>query len=134
MTDLTLAIREAVVARMRATPALTALVPAASIYGERVPDNRSFPFIRTGEQTVTSFPLGCADDGAYDITIHGFATAPSSDDAMKIGAAINDAFAGANAVLVLATAKVVMVWGASGIIRDPEEPDTWHCYVDYSIA
>ena len=133
MADLTLAVREAVVSKMIASAPLTALVPTDSIYGERVPDDRTYPFIRTGEQTKIAFSLGCgAEDGAYELTIHGFVTGTDSDGAARVGAAIRATFETGS--LSHSGTKLGIIWRSGGLIRDPDEPDTWHAYEDFTVV
>jgi hypothetical protein len=133
MADKTLAIREAMVVKMKASLELTGLIPIASIYGERVPDNRTYPFIRTGDASKVAFPLGCGEDGtAYSMTVHGFILGSDSENGTLVGSAIRDVFD--SGALFHADGKLAIVWRSGGLNRDPDEPDVWHAYEDFTVV
>ena len=75
--DLSLDLRRAIVAHLRGTAALTALVPAAKIYGEFATSDE-FPFIRMGYAIVTGYEASCWDGSESDFTIDAFAAGPGT--------------------------------------------------------
>lgn len=88
VADLSLDLRRAVVAHLRADDALIALVPSASIYGEFATSD-VFPFIRMGYSTATGFETSGGWSGSdHDFTIHVFADGPGTDAVYRICAAV----------------------------------------------
>lgn len=75
--DLSLELRRAVVAHLRADAALIALVPAAKIFGEFA-TSEDYPFIRMGYAIVTGYEASCWDGSESDFTIHAFAQGPGT--------------------------------------------------------
>lgn len=88
VTDLSIELRRAVVAHLREESTLTALVPAAAIFGEMNPtdadaDDR-FPFIRVGDEIATGFEASGWAGSESDFMIHAFAHGPGRDPVMQI--------------------------------------------------
>lgn len=116
MTDYTLAVRRSVVSRLKAE--MTAL-PAASVYGEFVPANPSWPFIRYSSTTLP-WEATCYKGSQVNFDVHVFTSGPSTDQAANIAAEV---------VRVLEAAD--MDWlGNIGPLRD-EGPDKWHIVVQF---
>lgn len=82
--DLRLELREAVVQFLRSRPALTALVPAASIFGERVPATRSKPYIAMSRLNVEGFEAQCINGGRIEIRLNVFTSSEDSGAVIKI--------------------------------------------------
>ena len=86
--DLRLPLREAVVTHLRGVAALTVLVPAGQIYGERVPADRKKPYIAYGRSEVDAFEATCIRGGRIPIRLHVFAEGEDSSVISKISAAL----------------------------------------------
>lgn len=76
--DLSLELRRAIVAHLRGYAPLTALVPAARIFGEFATSD-DYPFIRMGYAIVTGYEASCWDGSESDFTIHAFAQGPGTE-------------------------------------------------------
>lgn len=83
MIDLSLEIRRAIVAHLRADATVTALVPAARIYGEFAVSD-VFPFIRMGYPATAQFEATGWDGSEADFAIHVFADGPGTDAVLTI--------------------------------------------------
>lgn len=86
--DLRLELREAVIQFLRSRPALTALVPATSIHGERVPANRSKPYIAMSRLDVEGFDAQCISGGLIEIRLNVFTSSEDSGAVIKISQAL----------------------------------------------
>ena len=86
--DLRLQLREALIAYLRSRPNLLALVPAERIHGERVPANRTKPYIAMSRLEVEGFDAQCISGGRIEIRLHVFTSSPSSDDVIKISSTL----------------------------------------------
>lgn len=85
-TDLSLEIRRAIVAHLRADATVTALVPAERIYGEwPAVTDPDWPFIRMGYASAEAFEATGWSGSESDFRIHVFANGPGTDAAMTIG-------------------------------------------------
>lgn len=88
--DLRLPLREAVVQRLRASTALTALVPANAIHGERVPARQSKPYIALSRSDVEAFDAQGIKGGRVPIRVNVFADGEDSGPINKISATVVD--------------------------------------------
>jgi len=136
-----LPIRRAMLTRMKATAGLTTLVPAASIFGQTVPANKAWPFIRTGAPSATGAVRGSCMNGAEGIVaVHGFSTgrrqgktlAESAEDhAARIGDAIADALDGARLPLD-GGGEVKLTWTGDQLLQDSEEAGAFHTVQNFT--
>lgn len=104
MTDFRSPTRDAIIARLKASFSVTALIPRASIYAATVPAGRTFPFSRLGGMIETPFRATCLDSSTFRVTVQGFTRdvtdagggvlLPAEDNADRIGAAFKDALDG----------------------------------------
>jgi hypothetical protein len=135
--DLTLPLRRGVIAHLKNDPALTALVPAARVYGPEPPPNPAFPFIRYGLPVTLPFaPSGC-DGSAVSGIVHAFAKGPGEDDAAALGAAIAKSLGGA--VIDLASqagfpATAYLQWAGTDILQDAAEAGAWQAAVRFQAT
>lgn len=128
-------IRRAMLAQMKGNAALVALVPAASIYGQTVPANKAWPFIRTGAPSATGAVRGTCMDGATGIVaVHGFSNGryqgsmlveTAEDHAGRIGDAIAEALDGVRLALD-GGGEVRLRWTGDQLLQDPEEAGAFH--------
>jgi hypothetical protein len=139
--DSSLALRKAVVARLRQDSALLALVPADRIYGAVVTNTDPIrPFIRYGTSTKLPERASCMDGLRVLMTIHGFSDAYSEDEAAQIGAAIAAALDGEDGkglVLPLAgeySATATIVYTGGQTLPDAEDPTAWHEVVNFEAT
>lgn len=73
MTDLTLPVREAIVAHLKSCATGTPPVVAASIYGEQPPANPAKPYVKYGFPIVTQYEHSGRRKGSTQrVTLHAF--------------------------------------------------------------
>jgi len=90
----TLAMRQALVARLKTAGNLTVLVPSASIHRQASPARAAWPFVRTGAPIAVPLTGACLDGKDFTIAVHGFSKGRyaadselecAEDHAMRIG-------------------------------------------------
>lgn len=86
--DLRLQLREAVITYLRANTALIALVPAESIHGERVPSQRTRPYIAMSKLSVEGFEASCINGGRIEIRLNVFTSGADSGPVIKISSTL----------------------------------------------
>jgi hypothetical protein len=129
--DLSLELRKAVVGHLLADAALTALVPAARIYGEQAPATPAWPFIRYGLPITAGYEATCWDGSTGTVTIHAFAEGPGMDKAARIAARIVASMA---ALAPAALGITDNEWIGTNIVRDSAEADKYHAIIQFSIT
>ncbi len=129
VTDLSLELRQAVVAHLRADASLTALVEPASIYGEFATQETG-TFIRLSDQDVTGWEATCWSGSENTLAIHAFADGPGRDGIQKICKRIVAAMeAFSPAVVSLADSE----WIGTAIVTDVV-PQKLHGVVRYRLV
>lgn len=121
MADFTLPVRQAIVARLKAQ--MTTL-PADSIYGEYVPANPAWPFIRYSSSTLP-WEATCYDGSQVSASVHVFTSGPSTDEALRIAAEVVSVLEGLPAGEAQWTGNI-------GPLTD-EGPDKWHVVVNFRV-
>lgn len=136
-TGLFTTVRRKALVMMKGDATLTALVPAASIYSQRVPGVPTWPYVRMGPMTETGRlrPPG-TNGGIYSCPLHAFArdkvvagqvtqTAESHADA--IGAALEDVFRDIR--VALTGSDVVKFWLTDkNLMEDQGEAEAFHWF------
>jgi hypothetical protein len=124
-----------VLQRLKADAALTALVPAASIYPQAVPGEPLWPFIKLGPTGTLRLRAACVNGGLVTVDIHAFARARVSggatvetaeDHASRIGAAIEAALSDRHLTLE-GGADAHIELGDIRLLQD-SEPDAFHWF------
>lgn len=132
--DYTLEVRRAVVSHLRDSPAVTALVSRARIYGEQAPSNPEWPFIRYGSSTLP-FSAQCWDGSTHLVDVHVFANGPYTDSVLNIAAAVVEALDGLEAPA--GTGLVDCEWDSNiGPLRDSPETEQakYHVVVRFNVT
>lgn len=122
MVDFTLEVRQAAVARLIAQ--MTTL-PAANIYGEYVPANPPWPFIRYSSSTLP-WEATCYKGSQVSVSVHVFTSGPSTDEALRIAAEVVSVLEGLPAGEAEWTGNI-------GPLPD-EGPDKWHVIVNFRVT
>lgn len=134
-TGLQRLVRRAVLARLKADAPLTALVPAASIYPQAIPNEPAWPFIKLGPTGTLRLRAACVNGGLVSVDVHAFARARISggqvvetgeDHASRIGAAIEAALSDRHLSLE-GGADAHIVLGDIRLLQD-QEPDAFHWF------
>ena len=136
MTGLQREVRRATLSILKANAALTAIVPAARIYSQRVPAGTLWPFIKLGP--MQSLPLrgaSCVRGAVVSFSGHAFAKPRMSgtteletaeDYASRIGAAIEAALDNKSATFAGGTIRFRL--DEMQILQDAGEADSFHYY------
>jgi hypothetical protein len=120
---------------LKADTALTALVPAASIYPQAVPGEPQWPFLKLGPTGTLRLRAACVDGGRITVDIHAFARARESggqvvetaeDHASRIGAAIEAALSDRHLTLE-GGADAHVALDDIRLLQDAE-PDAFHWF------
>lgn len=135
---LKLATRTAMMSALKHSQAMTALIPAASIYPGTVPATRTFPFSRFGSMIATPLVASGLNSEAYRILIQSFTKPlystpddpatimlqPAEDRAIAIGEAVKATLD--FAVLTLSNGfKLRLSWIQSIQVADGDEANAW---------
>ena len=116
-----LLLRRAIVAHLRADATVTALIPAARIYGARSPATPVWPFVRYGVSDAVP---------AYEITapLHVFSKADFTDEAVLIADAIGNSLD--EQVLGMSDGRNAHLrWAGARVIPDAAEASAFHAIV-----
>jgi hypothetical protein len=127
--DTSLPLRQAIVTRLRADAGLTAIVPAARVYGMRSDVNPTYPFTRYGSPDALPFKAQCLDGATVSFTIHSFSEAGYEDECASINAAVASALDDVTLDLEPNAgfpAKAHLRWIGSQIVPDAAEASVWH--------
>lgn len=137
-TGLQRLVRRAVLARLKADAGLTALVPAASIYPQAVPNEPVWPFVKLGPTGTLRLRASCVNGGLVTVDVHAFARARVSggavaetaeDHASRIGAAIEAALADNRITLEGdAPAPIARIELSDIRLLQDQEPDAFHWF------
>lgn len=123
--DPSLALRQAVVERLRENADLIEITTADKVFGEQpypVPDR---PFTRYGVDDITPRRTSCWDGATNEFPIHSFSAATYSDEVKRMNAAIAADLDGA--VLELDDGNsAILEWLGSTVLRDAADPKAWH--------
>lgn len=122
--DPSLALREAVVTKLRTVDALTAITER--IYGEQPSDTLpERPFSRYGVDQISPLPSACGDGAEIEFPVHSFSTKKYTDQVRTMNAAIAAGLDGL--VLTLEGGeRATIVWRGSTVQRDAADPTAWH--------
>lgn len=130
--DHSLAVREAVVAHLKANAALILLVSANSIHGEQPPagEKLKWPFIRYGLPISGPWAATGWRGSTHRVTLHAFSHGPFTDAINKISAAVVNAMQG----LVLPTLDLVdLQWVGTQVVRDTDEANAYHAICEFDL-
>lgn len=133
-TDYTLQVRRAVVARLKAYAPLTALIAAASIYGEQAESNPKWPFIRYGSTTLP-YDAQCWSGSRHLVDVHVFCNGPYTDAVLAAAAQVLAAMDEWQPPT--GTGIVELEWaGSIGPLRDSPESEAakYHVVVQFSVT
>jgi hypothetical protein len=138
--DYSLPVRQAVIVAMVASPVITALIPAGSIYPGVVPTGRTFPFSRYGSPQTTPFRLSGLNSSSTRFALHGF-TGPgkqgqtvvetAEDRAWRIAAAFKAVLDDA-ALPIAGGMHATLTWLDTTCLIDRDEQDAWHAVVNFT--
>lgn len=132
--DLTLSVRQGIVAGLKAWSPLTTLVSVASIYGEQPPAIPSWPFIRYGFPIGQGYEAQCWSGVASRITVHAFARGPFTDSVYAISRQIVAAVMAPGLVLPDDVSIVDLDWVQTTTLRDTDEADAYHAAVEFDLT
>lgn len=129
---------------LKGFPALTVLIPAASLYPATVPASRTFPFGRYGAPNTTPFRASGLNSSQHRFAYHCYThplyavagdprsalLATAESQAEDMAAAVKSALD--ERVLALEGGMhVTLTWLGSNCLQDPSEVDGWHAIVNF---
>lgn len=114
-TDLSLEIRRAIVAHLRADATVTALVPADRIYGEwPTVTDPEWPFIRMGYADAEAFEASGWSGSESGFTVHVFADGPGTDAVQTVAKRVQRSMEGFEPLSVASWAE----WRRTNVMPD----------------
>lgn len=126
--DFTLPVRKATLSLLKSDAALTARVPAGSIYPQSPIAQPAWPFIRYGAPITSPLRLSCVDSSEVDFAVHVFSKGTSAksaeDDAAEISALVASALD--RTVLLPGGGSLRLTWRGSELMRDRDEAGAYH--------
>ena len=129
--DYSLEVRKQIVAHLIATPALTALVSAARIYGEQPPADPDWPFIRYGLGIAGPYEAtGPLEGSTHRVTLHAFSHGPYTDAIHAIARQVVAAMYAFQPVQSL----LDMQWAGTQILRDTDEANAYHAVIEFDLV
>lgn len=138
MNGLHILARRVLLSRLKSYPAVLALVPAARVYGQTVPPEPAWPFIKLGPPLTLPRRATCLWGGDVSMLVSAFAKArrdgsgaiieTAEDHAGRIGAAIEAALAryGVDAEHDGQPARCTVRLGDMQLMLDGAEVDAFH--------
>lgn len=130
--DHSLALREAIVAYLRAAPQVAAIVDAR-VYGEQPPAVPEWPFIRYGLPTMEAYEASGWAGATHDVVLHCFAKGPGMDAVGVLNKAVVDVLDGVD-VAPAGTMAVQFEWQSTQVIRDTDEAGAYHGIVSFTVT
>lgn len=141
--DYTRPVRRAVLPALKASPALTALIPVASLYPSTVPATRTFPFGRYGAPQTVPFRASGLSSSQHRFTYYAY-TKPfyvggdpkgalldsAESQAERMAAAIQAALDG-RVLTIEGGMRVTLTWLGTNCLQDPTEADAWQANVSF---
>ncbi|MBO9380451.1 DUF3168 domain-containing protein [Sphingomonas histidinilytica] len=135
-------IRRAMLAELRGSAPLVAIVPATSIFSQIVPANQLWPIVKMGAPSGVAPVRGTCMDGAESIVaVHGFTSGirqgkklieNGEDHAGRIGDAIATALDGKR--LPLEGGGMVRIrWTGSQLLQDAQEAGGFHTVQNFQM-
>jgi hypothetical protein len=128
-------VRRAIVAKLETISALTSVVPATRIYGQRSPAGPVWPFVKCGVPIDQPRRAGaCMDGQTILVAIHAFAKGADEEVVEAVGTQIAEGLDGA--VLPLTSphtgyARVRYVGGRTQ--QDDADARSWHRISNFEI-
>lgn len=130
-TDNSLAVESAIITHLASFAPLTALVPAASIYGVRPPAQPGWPFIRYGMPIVRPYDSSCWSGADNVISIHAFAEGP---DRWPVGEIVKQIVEAMKTLSDPVLSFIGNEWTSTTTIPDNEEGSNWHAIVNFELT
>lgn len=132
MDDHDLALRRAIVARLKADPAVAAIV-GVRVYEEVVP-NPTWPFIRYGLPIVEPIKVDGWHMASHALTIHAFAEGPGTDQVSALRRAIYNALDEAEVEIEGQGVVCSIAYSGHNTGRDTAEASNYHAAIEFEAA
>lgn len=127
MADHIIETQGAIVGALKASAALTALVPATRVYGPEPPATPVWPFVMCGMPDAVPSRESCHDTSVMSFVVHGFAKGPGNVAAAAVANAIKRTLDGA--VILRNDVTIDVSVAQVQIIRDSAEASAYHAIV-----
>lgn len=132
MTDRTLEIGQAIIAALKASLQVRAIV-GVRVYDEP-PAKPTWPFIRYGFPIKTPFVADGWDAGAYRLTVHAFAQGPGKEKVLTLAAAIEAALDEQSPEYGTFASVILLRHAQTSLIRDSDVPSRYHAVIEFDAA
>lgn len=138
--DLTLAVRRASLAELKAHALLTDLIPAMRLYPQTVPPTPTWPFGKMGAPSGLPLRAGCVDGNEGIFAVHGFAkmrtvggvvVETAEDHTARIGAAIASGL-DRKTLHLDGGQRARIRWTGSQLLQDGAEADAFHTVQNFA--
>lgn len=139
--DLTLPIRRATLAELKANAPLLALVSASNMHPQTTPASPAWPFVKMGAPSGLPIRAACVDGHEGIFAVHGFAKPRMSgaqmvetaeDHAARIGSAIASALDRKH-LEIDGGYRVSVTWTGSQLLQDGAEADAFHTVQNFGV-
>lgn len=137
--DLTTELRRAALTQLRNDPALTAIIPKASIYNGSAPLTPAWPFILWGATIAAPFEATCLAGEDTRCTVHAFVgprknaaggTLETGEDQVgRVAVALKNALHRRTLSIPSGTATLRQI--SVNRLRDGQAADEWHLVADF---
>jgi hypothetical protein len=141
--DSSLPVRRAGLTHLKGDAAVTAVVPAASIYPGTAGSVPSWPFVRWGPPSAIPIRSACVDGSEIAAAFHAFAkpryvgsalVESAEDHVARIGAAITRSLDRQRLVLDASyPGTALWIWRNSQLMQDGAEADAWHWIGNFRV-
>lgn len=127
MSDPSLDLQGAIVAALKADPAVTALI-SGRVY-DQVPPQAAFPYVTIGEDQTLPAWADCYDGADVILTLHAWSRAVGYPEVKRLAAAVSAALDGVE--VTIETIRLVDIsWTGSRFLRDPDG-NTRHAVIGF---
>lgn len=134
-SDVSGALKTAIISHLEGDAALTAIVPVARMYGLQMPAVPEFPCIRYGSPISGSFDATCWEGSDVRVTIHAFAETgvgvSGENQALQIAALIVERM---KSLDPSSLSIVDNEWIQTNIVRDEPDADRWHSFCEFRVT
>lgn len=122
MSDLSMPVKAAILARLEQHGPLTAIVPANRIYPMQPPSTPAYPFIRYSA-SVRAYEHSCGEGVLAEVQVHGFGR--DETETHQIAAAVVAALDDAPDFFACDWIRTQFV---------PDGGDVWHAIIDFTVV
>jgi hypothetical protein len=130
--DHTLALRQAIVEKLKANGSAVAGLVEGRVYGQKSPADPTFPFVRYGVPSTSPYEAtGWFPGSSHSIALHAFSQGPGEDKCAALAAAIVAELEDDDLPLE-DVGLVAIEWVSTQVLPDLGATDAWHAVIRFS--